>query len=74
MKRNINMSGRVFRAIVGIVFVFLYVLDPLEDNIINFGLLFIGGVLLIASIVQVCPLYYFLGINATKKTKKLNMY
>jgi len=73
MKKNINKSGRIARAIIGIVSIALSVADFFEDDIIDYGLFSIGAILIIASLIQICPLYYFLGINANK-TKKLKMY
>ena len=73
MKKNINKSGRIARAVIGIASIALSVVDFFEDSIINYGLFAIGAVLVVASVIQICPLYYFLGINANK-TKKLKMY
>lgn len=73
MKKNINKSGRIFRASIGIVSILLSVADFFEDDVLDKGLLVVGVILLIASIVQICPLYSFLGINK-HTTKKLKMY
>lgn len=73
MKRNINKRGRIVRAVIGIVSIVVSVADFFEDSVVDNGLFVIGAVLLVASIVQICPLNYFLGIN-THKTKKLKMY
>ena len=73
MRRNINKPGRIARAVIGIVSITLSVTDVFEDNFVDNGLMVLGVVSIAASIIQICPLYYFLGINATK-TKKLKMY
>lgn len=73
MKKNINKSGRIARAIIGIIAVALSLTDFFEDQIVDIGLLIMGAVLLIAAVAQMCPLYHFLGIN-TYKTKKIKMY
>ena len=73
MRRNINRLGSIIRAIIGIILIALSVADFFEDSIIDYSLLAIGVILIIASVIQICPLYYFLGIN-DNKTKKLKMY
>lgn len=73
MKRNINKPDRIVRAIIGIISIILSVTNFFEDNIVDTGLLVLGVVLITASIIQICPLYFFLGLNSYKK-KKLKMY
>ena len=73
MKRNINKLGSIIRAVIGIVLITLSVADFFEDSIIDYSLFGIGVILIIASVIQICPLYYFLGRN-DNKTKKLKMY
>lgn len=73
MKKNINKSGSIVRAIIGIVSIALSLADFFEDSIVDNGLMVIGVIMIVASIVQICPLFYFLGIN-TNKSKKLKMY
>lgn len=73
MKRNINRPGSIIRAIIGIVLITLSVADFFEDSMLDYGLFAIGAILIIASVIQICPLYYFLGIN-DNKAKKLKMY
>jgi len=73
MKKNINKSGRIARAIIGVFSIVMSTVDFFEDSIVDNGLLIIGAVLIIASVIQICPLFYFLGINSNK-TKKLKMY
>jgi len=73
MKKNINKSGSIVRAIIGIVSIALSLANFFEDSIIDNGLLVIGVILIVASVVQICPLFYFLGIN-TNKSKKMKMY
>ena len=73
MRRNINKSGRIVRAAIGIVSIALSVADFFEDKFVDNGLIIIGVICIVAAIVQICPLYTFLGINANKP-KKLKMY
>ncbi|RZK12126.1 MAG: DUF2892 domain-containing protein [Flavobacterium sp.] len=73
MKKNINKSGSIIRAIIGIISITLSVADFFEDSMIDYGLFGIGVIMIIASVIQICPLYYFLGLN-DNKTKKLKMY
>lgn len=73
MKRNINKSGRIVRAIIGVFSIALSIANTFEDTIVDIGLLVIGAVLVVASVIKFCPLFYFLGID-TNKAKKLKMY
>lgn len=73
MKKNINKSGRIARLVIGILSLVLSLADFFEDSFLDMALLAIGIVLIIAALVQFCPLYYFLGIN-TNKSKKVKMY
>jgi heme/copper-type cytochrome/quinol oxidase subunit 4 len=73
MKKNINKTDRIVRAIIGIILIALSVADFFEDTIVDNAFLIVGAVLILASIIQICPLYYFLGINTHKK-KKFKMY
>ncbi|MDR6967807.1 heme/copper-type cytochrome/quinol oxidase subunit 4 [Flavobacterium arsenatis] len=73
MKKNINKTGSIVRAIIGIVSIALSLADFFEDSIVDNGLMIIGVILIVASIIQICPLFYFLGIN-TNKSKKVKMY
>lgn len=73
MKRNINRSGSIVRAIIGIVSITLSFAISFEDDIVNYGLFAVGAVLISAALIQICPLYYFLGINSNK-AKKMKMY
>ncbi|MFY0482213.1 YgaP family membrane protein [Flavobacterium sp. PLA-1-15] len=73
MRRNVNRSGSILRAIIGIVSITLSFTIFFEDEIVNYGLFAIGAVLIVAALIQICPFYYFLGLN-DNKTKKMKMY
>ncbi len=73
MRRNIDKAGSIIRAVIGIVSIALSFADLFEDNLVSYVLFAIGVVLIFASLIQICPLYYFLGMNSNK-AKKMKMY
>ena len=74
MKKNISAYDRVIRLIIGIVALVAGFTDFFEDAFLNQGLLVIGIILLLATVLQFCPVYYFLGVNTLQKKKKIKMY
>lgn len=73
MKRNINSLGRIVRAVIGVVLIVLSVAGIFQDEIVDIAFLIFGAVFILASLIQFCPLNFFLGINHYK-TKKVKMY
>ncbi|MEP7128332.1 MAG: DUF2892 domain-containing protein [Chitinophagales bacterium] len=68
MKSNVSSADRILRIFVAIVVAALYFAN-LISGITATILLIIGGVLLLTSIINFCPLYYVLGLS-TRKTVK----
>ncbi len=74
MKKNFNKSTRFIRLGVGAIFIVLALVNFLEDPFLENVLLGVGCFLVVTALIYFCPLYYFLGINGTKRRKKANWY
>jgi hypothetical protein len=59
---------------VGAIFIVLALVNFLEDPFLENVLLGVGCFLVVTALIYFCPLYYFLGINGTKRSKKANWY
>ena len=66
MKANIGSLDKVIRIFLAIVFAMLYITKMVEGTLGNI-LLVVGGVLLLTSIINFCPLYAIMGLNSNKK-------
>ncbi len=66
MKRNMGNLDRVLRVIVALVIVALYFTGMLSGPV-AIGLLAVGGIFVLTSIIGVCPLYLPFGINTDDK-------
>ena len=73
MKKNISVYGRITRLVIGVVALIVAFTDFFEDAFLDKLLFGAGIVLLLSSIFQFCPLFYFLGISTYQK-KKIKMY
>lgn len=68
MKANMGSLDKAIRIILAIVFAMLYITKMVEGTVATI-LLVLGGVFLVTSIINFCPLYTLFGIS-TCKTKK----
>lgn len=66
MKANIGSLDKVIRIFLAIVFAMLYITKMVEGTV-SIILLVVGGVLLLTSIINFCPLYAIMGLNSNKK-------
>ena len=66
MKANIGSLDKVIRIILAIVFAMLYITKMVEGTA-SIVLLVVGGILLMTSIINFCPLYAILGWSSSKK-------
>ncbi len=66
MKANIDSLDKVIRIILAIAFAMLYITKMVEGTLGNI-LLVVGGVLLLTSIINFCPLYAILGWSSGKE-------
>jgi Protein of unknown function (DUF2892) len=66
MKANIGSLDKVIRIFLAIVFAMLYITKMVEGTV-SIILLVVGGVLLLTSIINFCPLYAIMGLNSNQK-------
>ena len=66
MKANIGSLDKVIRIFLAIVFAMLYITKMVEGTV-SIMLLVVGGVLLLTSIINFCPLYAILGWSSGKE-------
>jgi len=66
--KNVGISDRVFRILLGLVFMMFYITGVAEGT---FGtiILVIGAILLLTAIIRICPAYLILGISTCKLDK-----
>ena len=66
MKKNMGNLDRVLRVIIALAIVALYFAGVISGPV-AIGLLVVGGIFVLTSIVGVCPLYLPFGINTSDK-------
>lgn len=66
MKKNMGNLDRVLRVIIALAIVALYFAGVISGPV-AIGLLVVGGIFVLTSIVGVCPLYLPFGINTGAK-------
>lgn len=66
MKANMGSLDKVIRILMAIVFAMLYVTKIVEGKL-GVILLILGGVFLLTSVINFCPLYTIFGLNTSKK-------
>jgi hypothetical protein len=68
MKKNIGTADRVVRTILAIIMIILY-FQGIVTGVLGIVLLVLSGILLLTSLVSLCPLYMLLGIKTNKSTQ-----
>ncbi|MFK5982424.1 MAG: DUF2892 domain-containing protein [Flavobacteriaceae bacterium] len=66
MKKNMGGADRMIRIIIAIIVAVLYFTETITGTL-GMVLLVLGGVFLLTSFINFCPLYTILGINTGKK-------
>lgn len=69
MKTNVGNIDRILRAGLGVVLLYLAFLSNItafEAPLIQYGVAIIGIVMLVTSILKLCPLYTLLGIKTCR--------
>lgn len=69
MKKNVGNGDRFLRIMIGIIALILVMGDVVEGTL-RWIALAIGIVMVITSSLQICPLYFLLGINTCKVKHK----
>ncbi|MEJ7830758.1 MAG: DUF2892 domain-containing protein, partial [Segetibacter sp.] len=62
MKKNMGSPDRIIRVILAIVFVVLYYTGTVTGTL-GIVLLVLAGIIILTSLVGMCPLYAIVGMN-----------
>ena len=71
MKKNMGVIDRVVRILIAVVIVVLYFTHVISGTLAII-LLILSGILIVTSIVSLCPLYLPFGFNTRKNSIKQN--
>jgi hypothetical protein len=66
MKKNVGTVDKVIRILVAVVVVILYFTNVISGTP-GIILLALSAILVVTSIVSICPLYMLFGLSTTKK-------
>lgn len=69
MKKNMGNLDRIIRIILAVVFAALY-FTGITSGTVGMVLLILGGVFLVTSFINFCPLYKIFGINTCPKDEE----
>lgn len=69
MKPNISSTDRMIRVSIAVLAAVLYFTQVLT-GFWGIAFLTVGGILLLTSVINFCPLYYVLGINTGNKAQR----
>lgn len=68
MKKNMGSADKLIRVLLAAVFAVLYFTKTVEGTL-GVVLLALGGVFILTSLINFCPLYLPFGISTCKKEK-----
>jgi hypothetical protein len=68
MKPNISSTDRMTRVLIAALAAILYFTQVLT-GFWGIAFLAVGGILLLTSMINFCPIYYILGMTTRKKTQ-----
>lgn len=71
MEKNIGILDKIFRILVAAVIAVLFYLEVVVSDMLSYVLLFVGGVMLITSLLEFCPLYLVFGIKTCKGNSEI---
>jgi len=69
MKKNMNAVDKTVRLVIAAAIAVLYILGVLK-GVTGVALLIVGIVLIVTSILGICPLYWLTGLSTLKKNPK----
>ena len=69
MKRNMGSTDKIIRVIIAIVIAVLYWQGMITGTLAT-GLLLVGSIFLLTSLVSFCPGYLVIGMNTCKVKEK----
>jgi hypothetical protein len=66
MKKNVGTIDKVIRILIAVVVVTLYFTNVISGTL-GIILLAVSAILVVTSLVSICPIYLALGLNSGKK-------
>ncbi len=66
MKNNMSSVDRIVRVIIALIFSALYITGTVT-GVLAYVLLALGGVFVLTSAINSCPIYSFFGLSTCKK-------
>lgn len=63
--KNVGISDRVLRIVLGLIFVMFYI-TGIADGTIGTVIIIIGVILVLTAVIRVCPMYMIFGISTCK--------
>jgi hypothetical protein len=69
MKKNVGTIDKVIRILIAVVVVTLYFTNVISGTL-GIILLAVAAILVVTSLVSICPIYLALGLNSGKKEQK----
>jgi len=66
-----GILDKIFRILVAAVIAVLFYLEVVVSDMLSYVLLFVGGVMLITSLLEFCPLYLVFGIKTCKGNSEI---
>jgi hypothetical protein len=66
MKKNVGTIDKVIRILIAVVVVTLYFTNVISGTL-GIILLAVSAILVVTSLVSICPIYSALGLNSGKK-------
>jgi hypothetical protein len=69
MNRNISTADRIIRVVIAAITALLFLTDTVPGTS-GIVLMAVGGILLLTSVINFCPIYYVLGISTFRKQEK----
>lgn len=66
MKKNISATDRIIRVMIAAITAILFFTNIIS-GIAGIVLMAVGGILLLTSVINFCPIYYVLGISTFGK-------
>jgi len=72
MKKNIGDFDKVLRVLIAVIFGIVFYFNLVASEMLTYLLLFLGGILLITSLLDFCPLYFIFRIKTNNKRTEIN--
>ena len=69
MKKNLGSADKIIRIVIAAIFALLYFTGTVP-GIWGIGLLVLGGIFVITSLINWCPIYYTLGLSSNKSKQE----